>query len=77
MVNYYIIVGVVSMEVEMACKCGGNYGTIDGRLVCVKCGLLAPYQPIAIEKLIAENAKLKETIAKLVKELCHNAHNVK
>lgn len=53
------------MEGEMACKCGGNYGTINGRLICVKCGLLAPYQPVTIEKLIAENAKLTEQIANL------------
>jgi len=50
---------------DMSCKCGGAYGMINGRLTCVKCGLLAPYQPVTIEKLIAENEKLKADNAAL------------
>lgn len=59
------------MEGEMGCRCGGAYGKINGRLVCVKCGLLAPYQPLAIEKLITENDKLKAENAELTEQIAN------
>ena len=83
MVNSYIIVGFVSMEVDMPnCpRCEGNLTLKEDQWTCLNpwCGYWREkIKPVLTQaELLEENKKLKETIAKLVKELCHNAHNVK
>lgn len=57
-------------EGSMACRCGGEYKWDKDieRLICDNCGLLAPYQPVDINKLLEENKRLKEQVVKLEKQ---------
>ena len=73
----------MNVENDMAeCpKCPGILVPREGYMVCLNpyCGYrreIVKPEP-SKEELLEENKRLKETLAKLLKEVSHNAHKVK